>query len=787
MSSFQEDIQVDKEADIPDQTICQSEDMNNAFGGEEKTKQVCEDDEVTQGKTDFDSEKVFPDSRITVGSFMILLMTFVVKYSLTGVAVTELLQLLDLLCPSENLLVKSLTAFKKWFEHVKHPLIVHYYCSFCQIGLSDINVLAECPNESCRKKLNEASISHFIEIPVAEHIKSFFARPTFKKDIRHRFSRGKKSQNSIEDIYDGYIYQNLSKTGGILENENNLSLVWNTDGIPCFKSSNLSLWPLFFQINELQYNKRINPENMILGGLWLGPKKPTMISYTEPFIKTLQKLETEGIEIKSNLYTFTCKVIVIAGSADLPAKSIICNTMQFNGKYGCSKCLQPGETCKTSEKGHCHVFPFKAENPCGPKRSHAGCLEDVNTAVQNNTICRGIKGPSFLQCLTCYDLVEGTCIDYMHGILLGVTKLLLSLWFLPEHNSKAFSLATFVGLIDKRLKNIKPPNNITRLPRSIKDHLKYWKASEFRSWLLYYSLPVLRDIQSEDYFQHYLLFVNAIFILLQDSIMPVDIDRSESILKHFCCLFAALYGDRYMTCNVHQLLHLPEMVRQMGPLWAYSCFSFENANGNILKFFNGTQNVDFQIVETISLMQALPILQKKYIDSESPEDILLKTLKGTLNRQDHFLEDNIYVVGGTGKKRMSVSELEAVSQFLGHVPVHYVTFNRIRIGNEILHSRNYKRVHARNSYTVVFKKPDGSEHICQIAFYIQLFPFCEKHHGLQKLCKCNVVNVAVVNQFLKHNDAGLQKLSNDTLTGADVAFIHILQPLSLQNCCIVPV
>ena len=46
MSSFQEDIQVDKEADIPDQTICQSEDMNNAFGGEEKTKQVCEDDEV---------------------------------------------------------------------------------------------------------------------------------------------------------------------------------------------------------------------------------------------------------------------------------------------------------------------------------------------------------------------------------------------------------------------------------------------------------------------------------------------------------------------------------------------------------------------------------------------------------------------------------------------------------------------------------------------------------------------------------------------------------------------
>ena len=127
----------------------------------------------------------------------------------------------------------------------------------------------------------------------------------------------------------------------------------------------------------------------VVGGLWLGPKKPTMISYTEPFIKTLQELETKGVEIKSDLDTFICKAIVIAGSADLPAKSIICNTMQFNGKYGCSKC--PRETCKTSEKGHCHVFPFKAENPCGPRRSHAGYLEDVNTAVQNNIICRGIN------------------------------------------------------------------------------------------------------------------------------------------------------------------------------------------------------------------------------------------------------------------------------------------------------------------------------------------------------------------------------------------------------------
>ena len=113
-----------------------------------------------------------------------------------------------------------------------------------------------------------------------------------------------------------------------------------------------------------------------------------------------------------------------------------------------------------------------------------------------------------------------------------------------------------------------------------------------------------------------------------------------------------MYGDRYMTCNVHQLLHLPEMVHQMGPLWAYSCFSFENANGSVLKYFNGTQNVDFQIVETVNLIQTLPKLQVVFLDPNSQEDVLYKSMKGIVERNDQRLQDNIYKVGGCGKKKI---------------------------------------------------------------------------------------------------------------------------------------
>ena len=50
---------------------------------------------------------------------------------------------------------------------------------------------------------------------------------------------------------------------------------------------------------------------------------------------------------------------------------------------------------------------------------------------------QGIKGYSLALSLCHHDIVKGTCLDYMHGLLLGVVKtLLLSLWFFPSKYDK---------------------------------------------------------------------------------------------------------------------------------------------------------------------------------------------------------------------------------------------------------------------------------------------------------------------------------------------------------------
>lgn len=69
-----------------------------------------------------------------------------------------------------------------------------------------------------------------------------------------------------------------------------------------------------------------------------------------------------------------------------------------------------------------------------------------------------------------------------------------------------------------------------------------YTAHELRAWLLHYSPAVLYGVLPEDYYQHHLLLVEATYLLLQQCISERDIQQSFELLKHYCFLFAALYG-----------------------------------------------------------------------------------------------------------------------------------------------------------------------------------------------------------------------------------------------------
>ena len=68
-----------------------------------------------------------------------------------------------------------------------------------------------------------------------------------------------------------------------------------------------------------------------------------------PIVCDLKKLEY-GIRFNVGSQTRNVKFFLIAGIFDKPAKAMILNMIQWNGYYGCTKCLQPGISSTENEK-----------------------------------------------------------------------------------------------------------------------------------------------------------------------------------------------------------------------------------------------------------------------------------------------------------------------------------------------------------------------------------------------------------------------------------------------------
>ena len=63
---------------------------------------------------------------------------------------------------------------------------------------------------------------------------------------------------------------------------------------------------------------------------------------------------TKGFTVESPIGPLKSKVMLLQCSVDLPARAMVSNTKQFNGKHGCLYCYHPG---KTEGSNHLQVIP----------------------------------------------------------------------------------------------------------------------------------------------------------------------------------------------------------------------------------------------------------------------------------------------------------------------------------------------------------------------------------------------------------------------------------------------
>lgn len=71
-------------------------------------------------------------------------------------------------------------------------------------------------------------------------------------------------------------------------------------------------------------------------------------------------------------------------------------------------------------------------------RSSQGVLANMKLALSEQVHVNGLKGLSPLVNLPGYDLVRGQAVEYMHAVLLGVTRQVASFWFDTSNSDKSY-------------------------------------------------------------------------------------------------------------------------------------------------------------------------------------------------------------------------------------------------------------------------------------------------------------------------------------------------------------
>lgn len=163
---------------LPEEDITREyydEELDHNDVGGESDDIVCppdaEDDAVVCGE-----KTLFPGCPLTATSSSVLVMQFKMRHNLTQEALSDLLQLLSLHCPSPNHCVPSVYLFNKQFTTLQTPVKHHYFCSTCLQEIESDGVTV-CPNPACAQDLRvQNGRSSFLEVPIEQQLKCVLER-----------------------------------------------------------------------------------------------------------------------------------------------------------------------------------------------------------------------------------------------------------------------------------------------------------------------------------------------------------------------------------------------------------------------------------------------------------------------------------------------------------------------------------------------------------------------------------------------------------------------------------
>lgn len=235
-----------------------------------------------------------------------------------------------------------------------------------------------------------------------------------------------------------------------------------------------------------------------------------------------------------------------------------------NGYNSCLKCTTEGEW---SYQSNCTIFPELNSSLRTDAEFRARVYQDHH---RNRSILESVIGLDMIN-----DFPIG---DVLHLIDLGITKRFLSGFRSGDlNNFRAKWSANTITLVSHFLIETSMPVEIKRPLRSLSE-LKYWKGTEFRTFLLYASPIVMMEFfETETAIRdHFLNYFCAITIFSRHDQCRANYYVARSMISDFLKGVKILYGSHMFTSNLHNLSHLADDVERFGPLDTFSAYPFES-------------------------------------------------------------------------------------------------------------------------------------------------------------------------------------------------------------------
>lgn len=333
-----------------------------------------------------------------------------------------------------------------------------------------------------------------------------------------------------------------------------LSIEINIDGVPITNSTKKQFWPILGRCSELsKYPFPI--------GIYYGLHKPkSSDAYLKTFSEEIKKINTDGISFSGKTYFIKINCFI----CDAPAQAFVKGIVAHNGYSGCGKCTQEGEY---EDRLYFPEIHFE-------KRTDLSFKDRLDEGHHKN------PSVSVLEELG-IGMVSKFPGDYLHLICLGVMKKLIISWTRGalENRLPAFKQQ----IITDRLLNAKlfQPNEFQRRIRGL-DELSYWKGTEFRTFLSYLGPVILKGVLTMAEYKNFLSLHIALRIC-NDTRLHNHLEIARELFIYFVRTFGEIYGEKYMSYNIHNLLHIVDDVLRYGVLENFSAYPFESALGKLKK------------------------------------------------------------------------------------------------------------------------------------------------------------------------------------------------------------